>query len=719
MRSTKFNERWLRLSKVMIISEKPTAAKRIAEALDQKGSPREVKSRAASYFECERGGDTLIVVYALGHLFELRQTVKGWTYPRLETEWVPKYEVDKKATKTKPIINLIKNLSKDIDSFVIATDFDIEGSLIGYLTLKQGCKADLDKAKRMIFSTLTRKELEHAYENLSSRLDFPMIEAGHARHEIDWLYGINLTRALTLSVKKVAGWFRIVSTGRVQGPTLAFLAERDQEIKTFVPIPFWSINASGKFNGEELRLEYHRKKLDLKEEGQKIIDELQGKSVTVEAISGRKQKQAAPAPFNLSVLQSESYRHFGFKPSRTLALAQKLYLDALISYPRTSSQKLPPSIDFKEILEGLKTTKYKQYAAEILSRGIPDPVQGKKDDPAHPAIHPTGKKPDRKLTPSEVKVYDLIVRRFLGAFYEPAIREVLRADLGVDDHLFYLRGLKIIAEGWMVVYGLYTSTKERALPSLVKGDIVPITSIAVDSHYSTPPAYFNPSSLLKLLEKENLGTKATRASIVDSAQSRGYTLSKNYELSPLGYALYETLGLHVPAILSAEFTRNLEQEMDSIQEEKGDREAVLSIAKERLVEILNAFREHEEEIGEGLVRGLQGYWQASEEIGICPKCGVGTLSIIKSPKTGKRFVGCSQYKEGKCDQTFPLPQRGKIIPLEKQCPYCSHHMIKVVSSRRAWETCLNWTKCPGRQEDLKALPERRRKTASSSEEGDL
>ncbi|MHA2119260.1 MAG: toprim domain-containing protein, partial [Candidatus Thorarchaeota archaeon] len=121
----------------MIITEKPTAAKRIASALDDNQSPQEVKKRSASYFECKRGTDELVVVYALGHLFELKQTVKGWTYPRLETEWVPKYEVEKKkTTQIKPIINLIRRLSKDIDSFVVATDFDIEGSLIGYLTLK-------------------------------------------------------------------------------------------------------------------------------------------------------------------------------------------------------------------------------------------------------------------------------------------------------------------------------------------------------------------------------------------------------------------------------------------------------------------------------------------------------------------------------------------------------------------------------------------------------
>ena len=135
------------MSRVMLITEKPTAAKRIAHALDDNKAPTEVKKRGASYFDCKRGNDDLLVVYALGHLFELKQTVKGWTYPRMKTSWVPKYEVEKKAMQTKPIISLITKLAKEVDSFVIATDYDIEGSLIGYLTLKYACKADPMKAQ--------------------------------------------------------------------------------------------------------------------------------------------------------------------------------------------------------------------------------------------------------------------------------------------------------------------------------------------------------------------------------------------------------------------------------------------------------------------------------------------------------------------------------------------------------------------------------------------
>lgn len=694
----------------MVISEKPMAAERIAYALDEKHSPQTIKKRKASYFECKRGGDSILVVYALGHLFELKQIEKGWTYPRLKTQWVPKYEVDKKAGATKTIINLIKRLSREIDKFVIATDYDIEGSLIGYLTLKYACKSDPNRASRMRFSTLTREEIEQAYRDMSDSLDFPMIESGCTRHLVDWLYGINLTRALTLAIKRASGWFKIVSTGRVQGPVLAFVAEREREINTFVPVPYWTIDAIGTFKDSKVQLEYSRRRIDIYQEAKKIVQDLTNQMLTVSKIKSTIISVAPPIPFNLSGLQSEAYRHFGFKPSRTLALAQRLYLDALISYPRTSSQKIPPNIDTGKILSDLRAQKtYSKLVDIVLRGGRKTPMQGKKDDPAHPAIHPTGKRPDRRLTPSEKKVYDLIVCRFLALFGQGSKRESTRADLEYETHTFYLRGKRILEPGWILLYGKYTRFEEQELPQIEEGDLVKIESIRTDEKYEAPPARFNPSSLLKQMERENLGTKATRAGIVDSLKSRGYTLNDRFEISTLGYAVFETLENHIPKILSVDFTKHLEQEMEQIREGKRSRTEVLDAAKMELLDILDNFRNQEKIIGQELVEGLQRYWREQQEIGPCPKCGEGTLVIVRSPKTGKRFLGCSRYKEGGCDQTFPLPQRGTIVPLDKKCEFCGYQIIKIVSGRRTWETCINWAECPGRQKDIAALQERRTK----------
>jgi DNA topoisomerase-1 len=151
----------------------------------------------------------------------------------------------------------------------------------------------------------------------------------------------------------------------------------------------------------------------------------------------------------------------------------------------------------------------------------------------------------------------------------------------------------------------------------------------------------------------------------------------------------------------------LETEMDSIQEGITDRGRVIEDAKSTLERFLNMFRNKEKQIGEALLRGLQKHWKDTEELGPCPSCDDGILRIIRSQKTGKRFVGCSNHREGKCNQTFPLPQKGTITPLDEACPYCGYRMIKVISGRRIWTTCINWSKCPGRQEELKALDERR------------
>jgi DNA topoisomerase-1 len=404
----------------------------------------------------------------------------------------------------------------------------------------------------------------------------------------------------------------------------------------------------------------------------------------------------------------------GYKPSRTLALAQSLYLNSAISYPRTSSEKLPDSLDFKMILTGLSSMKEYVTMAKAVMKGPLKPVQGKKTDPAHPAIHPTGERPAKRLTPSEKKLYDLIVRRFLSVFGDPLVKDHLRADLICEGHQLYTRGLQIQKMGWAEFYGPFFKTEEKSLPDISVGDTVQLTSVRAEEKHTLPPPRFNPSSLLKLLERENLGTKSTRARIVDSVRSRGYTIGDRFELSTLGYALYETLGHYMSVMLSPEMTRQLEKEMEDIQQEKTSRDVVLAKSKDELLEILNDFKKKEDEIGEELVKGLQRYWKDTEELGPCPKCGDGILRIVQSPKTGKRFVGCSNYKEGKCDQTFPLPQKGRITPLEKLCPFCNHQMIKVISGRRAWETCINWTACPGRQDDLKALDERRSKQSKKS-----
>jgi DNA topoisomerase-1 len=247
----------------LIIAEKPTTAERIAQALDNKNKPEVHKERSVPYFVAERDRK-IVVVPALGHLYTVAQAEgRKSRYPAFNFRWVPRYMVEKGAQRTKIWIETISQLAKNANVFIDACDYDIEGSLIGYSILNYAC-GKADAAKRMKYSTLTKAELEHAYEHPSPTLDFNLIEAGKARHEVDWLYGINLSRVLTSAVKKASGRYATLSTGRVQGPTLRFLVKREYSIACFVPTPYWTIKAQIKIKGKVYEAGYGKKIIESK-----------------------------------------------------------------------------------------------------------------------------------------------------------------------------------------------------------------------------------------------------------------------------------------------------------------------------------------------------------------------------------------------------------------------------------------------------------------------
>ncbi|MHA1239075.1 MAG: DNA topoisomerase I [Candidatus Odinarchaeia archaeon] len=691
------------MSTTLIITEKPTACKRIASALNDGGKLKEYSEKGVKYFEVDRNGEKLILVSALGHLYTVAQKGKGWSYPVFETVWRPSYEVDKSAVNSKSFIEVIKKLAKKADKFINACDYDLEGSLIGYSILRYACgENSVKKASRMKFSTLTKKEIIESFENASPQLDFNMIEAGKARHEIDWLFGINLTRALTLSLKRVSGLYKAISTGRVQGPTLKFIMEREEEIQTFVPTPYWVINAEITIGKKAYPLQFHQERIPVKKEAEKIVDEcLKAGYGVVEKITRTEYLQNPPTPFDVGGLQTEAYRLFGYTPRRTLNIAERLYLDALISYPRTSSQKIPPSINVEEILNSLASDRqYSSLVKEILSSGNLVPNQGKKEDPAHPAIHPTGVLPERKLSKDEKNIYDLIVRRFLALFGEPAVKLTVKSVLDIAGHVFYLKGREIVKLGWIKFYEPYTKSEEIILPKILEGEKYNVSKIEMDEKYTSPPYRYNPSSLLKVMEKNNLGTKATRADIIETIFKRGYVQGQSIKLTELGFSTVNVLKKYCPKVLSIEMTREIEKEMESIQSGNKTREEVLKNAISILEPVLNEFKLKEEKIGAALSEALKKLWKNQKTLGKCPVCGTGDLVIIYSRKTKKRFVGCTNYRNGTCSTSFPLPQKGRLEPTNKTCPHCGYPLVKVVmSKRRPWNMCVNWLNCPGTKKE--------------------
>ncbi len=337
----------------LIIAEKPNAAKKVAESLADK-KPVAKKIGKVTYFELEHNGKNIVVGCAVGHLFNLaeKNKKKGWTYPIFEYEWKPSYEVSKSAAFSKPYVDVLKKLSKNAEEVTIACDFDIEGSTIGWNVVHFICgKKD---GKRMKFSTLTKDELIESYESASKHLDFPQIESGVTRHSLDWIFGMNLSRALTLSVKNALGMFKILSTGRVQGPTLKILYDREKEIEAFIVTPYWEIELQGETKNKESLNAWHKegKFLDRKK-AEKVLENCKGHDAKVSNLDLREFKHRPPFPFDLTSLQIEAYSTLGISPQRTLDIAQDLYSNGYISYPRTSSQKLPQSIGYKKILSGV------------------------------------------------------------------------------------------------------------------------------------------------------------------------------------------------------------------------------------------------------------------------------------------------------------------------------------------------------------------------------
>ncbi|MGF3523299.1 MAG: DNA topoisomerase, partial [Candidatus Bathyarchaeia archaeon] len=328
--------------------------------------------------------EKIVVVPALGHLYTVTQAEQGRSYPVFNVKWAPLYQVKRKASRVRFWLQVISKLAEDADKFVDACDYDLEGSVIGYCVLKYGCGEKQSAAKRMRYSTLTREELQRAYDALLPHLDFALIESGLARHEVDWLYGINLSRALTAATKKASGYYATLSTGRVQGPTLRFLVEREREITDFVPSPYWLLKAKVTVGEKQFDVTYKKNPIKTKEEAEKVAAACEGKRGVVESVEEKNLVLPPPAPFDLGALQSEAYSSFRYSPLRTSTIAQQLYLGALISYPRTSSQKLPPQIGYEDILRNLaEWREYNQFARELLAKPKLKPNEGKNVDPAH------------------------------------------------------------------------------------------------------------------------------------------------------------------------------------------------------------------------------------------------------------------------------------------------------------------------------------------------
>jgi len=688
----------------LIVTEKPDAAQRIALALDVKGKAKKMEDNGVPYYVAKRDKE-IVVVPALGHLYTVAEERRGRNYyPVFGFKWVPRYVAERGVKQIRTWLETISKLANEADLFIDACDYDIEGSIIGYCILKYACGDKEGIAKRMKYSTLTKEELEESYTKPLPKLDFALIEAGRARHEVDWLYGVNLSRALTIAARDWSGKYATLSTGRVQGPTLKFLAAREKSIRSYVPTPYWEIKAEVEVEGKTFEAEYEKETIETKKETEAILNACKGKNGIVEKIDVKQFQQSPPLPFDLGALQSEAYGLFGYTPRRTSNIAQRLYLDALISYPRTSSQKLPPAIGYETILKNLnKLPQYSKLTAELLAKPELKPKEGKKEDPAHPAIYPTGKLPERELDDSERNIWDLVVRRFMAVFDEPAIRQSMRINININEHHFYLRGRQTLKEGWLRFYGPYVRSEEVLLPPIKEKQAIKVKKVIAEDKFTKPPPRYNPGSLLKKMEEAEIGTKATRADIIQTLYDRRYVRDERIVVTDLGFDVLEVLEKYCPTVVSIKLTKELEERMNKIQMNEEKRENVLVDAVEILKPVVEELKTKEKIIGEQLSSAIKKSRIEERTIGTCPICHTGKLMILYSRKTGKRFIGCTNYFKGLCKTSFPLPQRGTVKPLGRNCRGCGWPTVQVrIKGRRPWTLCFN-PQCPLIEERKKRI----------------
>jgi len=656
----------------VIICEKPKASEKIASALSRNSTKKKYKK--VSYYEFEENGNKTTVLTAVGHLYSLapKNKKKGRLF---DVEWVPLYEKDKQKRYVKDYVDAIKKFSKNADRFVHACDYDIEGTLIGYNALKYACgEKSLDNAVRMKFSTLTDEDITAAYEKPLD-IDFNQVDSGIARHVLDFLFGVNISKSLTESVMEATKRYIQLSAGRVQTPALGILVEREKEIQKFIPEPYWMIKADLEVPGVEegIVADHKAGKIFDKTVADDIFADCEGKDALIDGIDVKESVKAPPFPFDLGSLQSEAYAVFGFSPKKTQQIAQNLYTEGFTSYPRTSSQKLPKSIGVDKILKKLSySPSFKKQVAKLKKPYKPN--EGKKTDAAHPSIHPTGVIP-KELSTDDRKLYELITYRFISVFGENGILESMKTNLKIGKQDFSFSRKRMAKMGWMELTP-FKKPDNDYFPEIKKGEKLKVDEVRSEEKETKPPARYNQASLIRELEKRGLGTKSTRANIISILYDRKFVEGKKIKVNELGEHLIDTLKDYSNKITSEELTREFETKLEEIMVGSINKDIIIDEAKIELTSILDDIEKNKLLIGEELYKS----YRESRIVGKC-KCGKN-LILIDSPR-GSAFVGCSGYPD--CKSTYSMPKGAAV--LKTTCEKCGLPLISFGKPRQ--RACLD------------------------------
>lgn len=706
----------------LVVTEKNIAAKKLAEILAV-GKPKTDKVYSTPIYSFRRDGEDWVSIGLKGHILGVDFPVRldhrdgGWTAvwadereseagavpPSLPTPpWESRRKpftpggVDLKTWKLpalpylvwapvgktpaeKELIRALKNLAKKADEIIIATDFDREGELIGSdargLVREVNASAPIARAR---FSAITREEIERAFSELAT-VDDCLAQAGESRQDIDLIWGAVLTRYLTMA--KYSGFGNVKSAGRVQTPTLALIVDREREREAFVPETYWQIKARFDAAGVEFAGGHATDRFKDQDAAEKAFSAIEGRtSGTVSSVETQRRKSAPPTPFNTTALQAAAAAE-GLSPARTMRIAETLYMNGLISYPRVDNTVYPASLDLKGILGTLaEVPAYREHANRLASAPL-KPTRGKKETTDHPPIHPTGAGDPDKLKPEEFKLYNLVARRFMATLSDPAVIEGTKVGIDVNGEPMVAKGDVLVVPGYRAIYP-YGLKKDEQLPALSQGDTVAVLSSELLEKQTEPPARYSQGKLIQEMEKRGLGTKATRHAIIERLYEVKYVVNEPIEPTCLGRAVIDALSKFAPRITTPDMTAELDKEMDDIANGRSTRVEVVNHSRDLLAKVMAELIPQASDVGEV----LKDATAEDAKVGACPVSGHDLL-IKSSAKTRGSFVGCSGWPE--CDVTYPLPQ-GKIEAMDEPCPTCGTPQVKVIKFRSKPAThCLD------------------------------
>jgi DNA topoisomerase-1 len=682
----------------LIISEKNRAAKRIAEAL----GPVTIINKSKTLKVYQIPSKNIYVIPLRGHILEYRNTdkFKSWTKSDPREIITNPNSIDKVAISyARPYIKMLIEYAKLCDECVIATDADVEGCNIGLFdALPYVIKANKNiKVNQLWLSSLEKKEIISKYRNLISP-KWSWGETGEARAIIDALIGFSSTREVTNTFKPILNEInnKFVSIGRVQTSLLYLIYLRDLEIEHFIPEPYWTITANLEHKNHILKA-VHIKNPFVKEkesEAKAIFQKIKNEKI---ALILNNTKESAiinpPTPLNTSKALVLLTKILRTSAKAVMDAMNSLYLNQIISYPRTDSDKYSSNFNNIQYLENFKLhINYGDYTVKLFKENRLDPTVGNVNAGDHPPITPlvsleqNSSKFENNL---QKKVYDILARHYLALFGKQAKELRIKLSISIKDELFTSRIVSLIQSGF---YEIAPFLKKPYQPVFeIDAKELRVSEILLGEKETQPPPHYTDTTLLKLMEREHLGTKSTRPTIIKILLDRKLTqnIAKNrFKITEWGkFLIQELVKVWLP-FLKPDFTRFVENLLEDVKEGRKTKDNVVIIVKKIFLALFDKFRNEKstitfkfDSVKDNLKISMQ---QTSNQLSFpqtaskCPTCKNYPMKLITT-KQKKRFLACSDRN---CKSYLSLPKTGRINILKSTvCLKCGFNVFKVLKRK--------------------------------------